>query len=270
MAMSNWDLLGIDQDFKPCSGLKNLTGDASVEIYKNWLYVRDSRMWKEDGPFENDTIAQINDGDVIMSSFEIFSERGPQDAVFCLVMLRSWEEKKDGRWFAGIGCNGYDDKMPRICKAMNVDMDRYEPWATGTEMPHEGNDFTEEMFCLECMDRSKPEGQQLVTFYMPYKEYKAMDLGSKYVGVTPETYKEFLEFLQENVDHVDCVDISNWMDKLVSGEVKPVRFNQGDAYFADNGVLEGTPGTPVGEIPTEPVVMSMIPALKASEKGKEE
>jgi len=257
MAMSNWDMLGMDQDFKPCSGLKNLSGDASVELYKNWLYVHDKRMWKEDGPFENDTIAQINDGYVIMSDFEITAKRGPQDSIFCMISLRSWEKKEDSRWFAGIGCYGYDDEMPRICKAMNVDMERYEPWATGTEMPHEGNDFTEEMFCLECMDKSKPEGQQLITFYMSYKEYKDLDLGSKYVGVTPETYKAFLAFLAEQKEDM-CEDILLWFEKLESGEVLPVRFNQGDAFFADNGVLEGTPGSAVGEIPSEPVIMSMI------------
>jgi hypothetical protein len=140
---------------------------------------------------------------------------------------------------------------------MNVDMERYDPWATGTEMPREGNGFTEEMFCLECMDKSKPEGQQLITFYMPYKEYKEMDLGSKYVGVTPETYKAFLEFLQEQKEDL-CDDMFLWLEKLESGEVKPSRFNQGDAFFADNGVLEGTPGTAVGEIPSEPVIMSMV------------
>jgi hypothetical protein len=67
---------------------------------------------------------------------------------------------------------------------------------------------------------------------------------SGWVGITEETYKEFLEFLdgyiENNCDYDE--EIKAWRAKL---PVNALFYNQGDAYFAENIGFE----VPVSETP---------------------
>ena len=263
MALSNWDTLGIDQDGNSCFGINGLKKNRSVEIYKNWLYVHDKDMWVERS-YSKPVIAEISSGTLKLSDFDIVAERGPQSAVFCFITLIDYKAKKR-RWFGGIGCYGFDDDTERLAKAMGIDLNRYELFCTTQEEPkdyleggyHFGKpcEITERMFVQECIDKTLPEGSGFVEFKMPYRLYN--ELGSKYVGIMPETYQAFLGFLDEQREDMS-EEQEEWLDKLISGEIKSGRFNQGDQFFKDNGVLGNTPTTLVGDTPEEPIIMSIL------------
>jgi len=284
MALSNWDCLGIDQDGKICSDIQGLSPGKSVEIYKNWLYVYDKDMWSVDGIFSETCIAEIKSGEIQLSDFKIVAERCDfQESIFCFIQLRYNDEEKE-RWFAGIGCSGYDDDTPKLFELANIDPDRYEicyhteydPNDDGSEewLPHiddKERDYPERMYILMCKDKTLPEGSDLVEFAIPFDQCR--DLIAVYVGVLPETYRSFIKFLQEQEFDYEEHDV--WLEKLKSGEMVPGRYNQGDKYIFDNintpcDELETsnnqkpfeddelTPITPVGETPSKPVIMSML------------
>lgn len=103
-----------DNEGNFCDG-KLTIGSASVEIYKNWVYVRNSRMWKKEYGYTNNVIAQVEHGNVMISGFDIHTARyKEQGAVFCFVDNTKCKYGKVGecldvkhRYMAGIGCSGF-------------------------------------------------------------------------------------------------------------------------------------------------------------------
>src|SRR5271154_4408257 len=85
MALSNWDTLAVDEKGEPCSGSFVSPLGIEIEIYKNWLYVRDAKAWVEsDHCFTNDTIMQIENGKLRYKDVEITAIRGPKNGVYCV------------------------------------------------------------------------------------------------------------------------------------------------------------------------------------------
>lgn len=117
MALSNWDTCAFDTEGKPCNGTIQRKYDdgksASVEIYKNWVYVRDEAMWAEHGSYVKPTIAEVNDGRCTISKFRIYAKRGPQNAILVFVET-GWKHSKDPKneysCMCGIGCYGFGNK----------------------------------------------------------------------------------------------------------------------------------------------------------------
>lgn len=275
MALSNWDTLGIDQDGKLCFGI-DTAKDCGVEVYKNWIYVRDISMWRE-GTFSSPTIAEIQEGEVTLSDFYIYAERCElQRAVFCFVRLRDYTEKKR-RWFAGIGCCGYDDETDRVCAAMGIDTDRYEV-LYHTEDGRDKDDPEQDLMAMEhvyiygCRDKQSDDPDNEIEFSIPYSKYE--ELESRYVGVLPETYQAFLQFLNRHRSDMS-VEQQEWLNKLRSGEIVPRRFNQGDKFFSDNWNTppeeleesrnlkpmesdELTPVSEIGSTPETPIFMKVL------------
>ena len=158
---------------------------------------------------------------------------------------------------------------------MGVDPNKYELlyYTEYDPSKHEQDDeckYEEHVYIWICAetklsfeDKLKEENQ--VHFSISYSKYK--ELESKYVGVLPETYKEFLNFLLRQ--KYDCMpkEREEWIDKLVSGDIVPDRFNQGDAFFSQPHIVEGvklnqlissTPTTKVGEEVNIPVMEQML------------
>ena len=88
MVLSNWDTLAV--------GLPFVKGAVTVEFYKNWLYLRDSR--------NPGVIARINSGNMSHGDVRILAARGPQDGIFALV--ESGYSNLEG-WVAMAGCGVY-------------------------------------------------------------------------------------------------------------------------------------------------------------------
>lgn len=102
MALSNWDTFALNLD-GPCDGTITSALGISVEVYKNWLYVRDSQSAREGGHFDasTSTVMQIESGYVVYHDVDINAMRGPQDGVFVFV-------KTGKQMMAGCGVYGWD------------------------------------------------------------------------------------------------------------------------------------------------------------------
>ncbi len=109
MALSNWDTLSIDHNSKPINGIIKSEMGVQVEIYKNWLYVRDSIAWQK-GRYIEPTVMEIHNGNLTYKDVAIYAERGPQNGVYCVVCAPSWINKNEDEKLnamIGIGCYGY-------------------------------------------------------------------------------------------------------------------------------------------------------------------
>jgi hypothetical protein len=106
LALSNWDTAAWDQDGNPMEG-KLTVGQVSIEIYKNWIYVRDSECWK-DGlhSFGHNAVMEIQFGDITYRGFRIRAIRGPQNSIMAAVEYGYKSDKEYQAMFA-IGGYGY-------------------------------------------------------------------------------------------------------------------------------------------------------------------
>lgn len=251
MALSNWDTLAFNTTGKSCNGdFKTPDGKTVVSIYKNWIYLRNPDMWTENCGFVKDTIMQINSGHLNFNGIELIAERyEPQEGVFIFVKYSDWCEKTKKmsyKYFAGLGCCGYDDDTDRLVQAMNIDLNKWEVGSVGSLW---GNNKSYYTVC--CMNKKSKK----------YKEFKLevttanKHLESQWVGVTKETYNEFLKWLEVNIGII-CYeeDGKKWFNKVKKSD--PLRYNQGDAFFAE--VLNNDiPATKLGGQKT-PIAMKMI------------
>ena len=251
MALSNWDTLAFDTDGQPCDGVLEGFDGASAEIYKNWLYVRDPKMWHEKRGFIEPTIAQIDSGEVTISEFTIHATRhSEQEAMFVLVACHRYEPR-DVRWMAGIGCSGYSNPSEAIARAAGVDLTVWQPISYGSsggggEEPHHI------VVCEAADGRSE-------TFAVPMKPED--ELEAQWIGVTEETRDAFFAWLGGYVDTYNGPS-QEWL--ATCRESGGLRFNQGDKYIAEHalgaGPGEGDIATPVGAA-QEPLFMQMIKGL---------
>lgn len=236
MALSNWDTLAFGPDAQACNGVfESLThpGD-SIEIYKNWIYVRSRDMWKDGRSYTEPTIAQIQSGDTSILSFEIEVIRGSQqNAIFVFAKEFVYSDKKESeegwfkpyyRRFGGIGCYGYDeDKWLGVTPET---LKEFFDWLLirdgGTETAakeHLG-------MIKELIEQTAYEGEPK----MP------------------------LPTLEEALEECKDKEHREWVAKCM--QASPLRFNQGDAYFAQH-FETAIPATNVGKTET-PMIERMM------------
>lgn len=111
MALSNWDTLAIDHNSDPMNGVIRSELGVEVEIYKNWLYIRDKVAWQEGGGYIEPTVMEIQSGNLIYKDVNVYAERGPQNGIYCIVCTPVWINEEKGKKpnaMIGIGCSGYD------------------------------------------------------------------------------------------------------------------------------------------------------------------
>lgn len=111
MALSNWDLLVLDHDGRPCDGSFTSPEGVEVEFYKNWLYVRDEKSGGS-GSFTRPTVMQIDDGTIRYKDVEIVAVRGPQAGIYAVVWVAHHDRQERGKsvpvtGMAGCAVNGY-------------------------------------------------------------------------------------------------------------------------------------------------------------------
>lgn len=107
MALSNWATLAWNENGEPCEGKIDAEG-IIVAIYKNWIYVRDEKAWREGAAFNKPTIMEISEGQIEYHRFKIIVSRGSNNELFVVVEYNN----KDGterKQLIGIGAYGYDD-----------------------------------------------------------------------------------------------------------------------------------------------------------------
>jgi hypothetical protein len=91
MALSDWDTMAVDAEGRPTSGLFVSRLGVEVEIYKNWLYIRDPKAWHEGGPFVEPTVAQVSSGSLTYKDVRIEAKRGPKRGIYCVVTSKRYD-----------------------------------------------------------------------------------------------------------------------------------------------------------------------------------
>jgi hypothetical protein len=238
MALSNWDTLAVDENSKSTNGVFESALGVTVEIYKNWLYVRDPKAWQEGGAFVEPTIMEVHDGSFRYKDVQIVAKRGPKTGVYAVVWTQTFPDvpstaEKDCEdcgakageahnsscktygepsWkiMAGIGCYGYE----------------------GDEFV--GVDVAEIEFLRAMIDESESETWDIPG---PGDEKKTQTF-------THYSFEEKIRAI--NLDEA-------------------LRFNQGDAYFAGH-CDEPPPATPPG-VAEKTVMHSLIEAMKDGKTG---
>jgi hypothetical protein len=256
MALSNWDLLAFNNEGKSCNGVLENPGSgilggsrgSKVEIYKNWLYVHNKKMWNKGLGYNRPVIAEIWSGDINLSGFEIHVIRGSQDSIFIYVETKKYLKKKIiTKRMAGIGCCGYSDILPILIKKAGV---KEEDWDDIFESTCSYDNKT--TITLHC---SKKENEDIK--YEKFEFTETDELKSKWIGVLSSTYDEFIKWLKERETEDEFTkDYFDWINSFEIAQ----RCNQGDMYFAKHLGID-IPNTKIGEVDT-PVLEKIVENIK--------
>lgn len=106
MSLGNWAGLSINNEGKCENSIPNYLG-STIEIYKNYILVRNEKLWQEEFGFVKPIITQIQEGDLKIAGFDIKAKRGMQKAVFLFTEYYTKKDWTDKIYFAGLGCYGY-------------------------------------------------------------------------------------------------------------------------------------------------------------------
>jgi len=107
MALSNWDDKAWDIKGNPMPSIIEF-GTVSVEVYKNWLYVKDPAAWDENSVWSSPNIMEINEGDFQYKRILIRAIRGPQNSILTRIQC-GYINDSDYAVMYVIGAYGYDD-----------------------------------------------------------------------------------------------------------------------------------------------------------------
>jgi hypothetical protein len=259
MALSNWDTMAFDENGEPTNGvIEGFAEGSACEIYKNWLYVRDTKMWTKDRHYIEPTIAKIEEGKVEVSDFNIEASRGPQNSIFVLVTSIRYKKQKEGqpyqppeiRRLGGIGCYGYGNPPYNDVRKQHNLGEEWIGWCVGY-----GSDGTHSFTYFNNNTKELKE--------VPIEDWDE-SYESQWVGVLPDTLKEFVLWLKKNDEYTenDENEYTAWVNKIASSQ--GLRFNQGDMFFHQNAGTELC-ATPVGE-QTTPVMENIATAMSGTVK----
>lgn len=260
MGLSSYCTLAFDKKGKSSYGVLNgFSKGTSVQIYKNWIYVRDPRMHFDKGPYTDNVVASIEKGHLHLSEFQIYADRSKiQNAVFVLTQTKKWSKdykKSQSKLMAGIGAYAFESQIHNFAKDMGVNMEDWDDISQGW--------CSSGHLTLHCINDKD------------YKEFQVNDTPEnkdryepKLVGVKIETYKEFLIWLEEIVKEHFQFDknVSKWLNEIKRKKLEDILcYNQGDAFFSDAGIFDSNIGFPL-ENPVEPLLTK---SLKESKEENE-
>ncbi len=253
MALSNWDLLAIGNDGKTCDGIVH--GKlASVEIYKNWIYVSSEKMYQEGGSYIYPVIALINSGDLQIGGLAISAIRHPsQNSIFVFVHASTHDEnnKEIPNYFAGIGCYGYYSKIKEFLKWKGIDI-KYEDYIEGSRNYRIGpnNETIPLGKSVDYISLHDKDGNKVYETEIDEEFGELTD----FVGVTPETFEGFKKWMETDIseEYGYGLDFRKWFESIDWSKIK--RFNQGDAFF----VSYENAGTEIGKQEDDTILTRII------------
>lgn len=263
MALSNWDTMAFDENGEPTNGvIEGFAEGTACEIYKNWLYIRDEKMWSDGRGYVKPTIAQVDSGNLSISDFHISAIRGPQQSIFVVVTSIRYRKQEEGqpyqppeiRRMGGIGCYGYGNPPYNDVRKQNGLGEEWVGWAVGY-----GSDGTHS---FSYMNKNTDEIKEV-----PIEDWDE-SYESQWFGVLPETLQAFVDWLRKDDEYDEAREneYTTWVNKIAKS--KGLRFNQGDMFFHNNAGTELC-ATPVGEQETpvmENITKAMSGAAKKSQK----
>lgn len=113
--LSKWVTLAWNENGEPCEGRIEIEGvfeaeGIVVEIFKNWLYVRDEKAWRKNSGYMKPIIMMISQGQLEYYRFKIIASRGSNNELFTVIECNN-KDFTEKRQLIGISCRGYyDDK----------------------------------------------------------------------------------------------------------------------------------------------------------------
>lgn len=211
MALSNWETLAVNAKGEPINGVFVSKLGVKVDFYKNWLYVADEAAWVEGCRYTKPTIMNVDSGEFTYKDVTIIAKRGPQQGIYAVIYSQRFERVPEE------GCTqcGKKEKV-------------HEYGTHGKlELPFHASDCP---VVFDCMVGIGCYG---------YED------GGEFVGVKPES----LAFLKTwlNASEEDAIEIhdedgtkherrfTSYLFEEAFRKIpleKPLRFNQGDAYFS--------------------------------------
>jgi len=106
MALSNWDTFAMTHENKPCGGVYTSPRGISVEIYKNWIYLKD-KDWNKVGDWH--PVMEIYDAKIHYKDVNVVSK-----FINHTIYVATWSGYDDNdnslRGMVGIGTMGHDVK----------------------------------------------------------------------------------------------------------------------------------------------------------------
>ena len=251
MALSNWDTLAVNEKGESTTAVFKARGMV-IEIYKNWLYIKRGK---------NQAFAHIEQGKLRLDGVEILAVRGPQQGVYCACWTQTFKKLKSGdnkctvKLMAGCGVYGFKDTVSEILAKHGVERKRGDLWCDTSDS--NGNRWLDNMR----MVKGKVH-HQTIPYWNKARDGE-YDYSDDWAGVT----KESLEFLKKFVNRWKKEEHIDW-DEGVGDLFKtdPLRYNQGDAYFAKH-LDEATPATKVGKT-TTPMLIGALKHMKVKPKKK--
>jgi hypothetical protein len=253
VALSNWDTLAFGPEGTSSRGeYASPKSKASISIYKNWLYVHDQRLKskKNDGAVAATVEhGKLSYGDL---SIEAIRHKG-QSSVFVLVR-RGYKEGDNYKldYFGGIGCCAFlssaewyrrhdPETLARALKKAKAEW--FDPDV------HHYHDFTH----YEGDDKSV-HGISIIKDEKCFDVVLGFEDHDTFVGVEATTYEAWVTWVESLCDEYSKA-LREWIDKVKAGT--PMRYNQGDAFFADQGMAD-EPSTPIGKQASTTVMMQML------------
>jgi len=248
-------------DGKPCDGKLMCSDGQWVEIYKNWCYIHNKKMWHKRCGYTGDTIASFGHGQLEIDGMDLHAKRGPQDSIFLFARYRKYPHLpgSNGRkikfgppinmFMAGIGGCGYDDPLPRLLKAAGK---KGLPKGANAQIGSlsTGDKKRYEIVDLWWEGKKGKIGKIIQNWIkLPSKAH----FRSRWVGLTRSTIKEFFKWLEEQANEAGPNE-QKWFAKI--DKKHALRFNQGDAFFAMH-TKDPIPATKTGKA-KEPVISKMI------------
>lgn len=249
MAISDYDTLALDYKGKPTNGVfKSRESGASVEIYKNWLYVRDPKSWVENAYFTNPTMMQVHSGALTYKDISIIASRGKENEIRCIVTTSKYNEKRKPtiNRMIGIGVYGWKSRIKEYLEEheglKNVNEKEWENIGI-SKGNSEGWDEFELLTKIDpkkCEPVKDKNGNKI-----EYKVRKDFEL-TVWTGVTKEMINSLKRWVSSElqINRIFNEDEYKWFHSIDWSNL--VRFNQGDAFFAEN-LKFNVPASKVGE-----------------------
>jgi hypothetical protein len=253
MALSNWDLLAIGNDGKSCDG--TVKGKlASLQIYKNWIYISSEKMYQNGGNYVDPVIASITDGNLHIGGLNITAIRYPlQDSIFVFVNASTYDEnhKEVPNYFAGIGCYGYYTKIKEFLKWKSINIE-YDDYIVGSRNYKIGPKYETIPLgkTIEFISLHDKDGNKLYESDIDEEFGELTD----FVGVMPETFEAFKNWLKNEIseDYGYYESFKKWFENIDWKSL--MRFNQGDAFF----VGANDASTKIGEQNDETIMTNAL------------
>lgn len=107
MAISDWDVLAVDEMGRPCNG----TADPSscgiiVDVLENLIQIVGAELWKPQGLYTTPILGMVRHGDFTLLDVSIVTAPAPRDGVF----WATWFVRgKSLAGIVGLVCLGFDE-----------------------------------------------------------------------------------------------------------------------------------------------------------------